>query len=46
MWEPFASNSFYYIEMRTFEKNCKFSNKNDLLSAYGDFKKILCGIYD
>ena len=34
----FSSNSFYFIEMRTF--NYKFSNKNDLLSStWRDFKK-------
>ena len=32
--------------MRTFEKNCKFSNKNDLLSVWKDFKKNLYGIYN
>ena len=39
MREPFSSKLFYYIEMRTFEKNCKFSNKNDLLSAWKNLKQ-------
>jgi hypothetical protein len=41
MRKPFSSNSFYFIGMRSFVQNDKFSNKNDLPCAWRDFKKIL-----
>ena len=40
MRKPFSSNSFNFIEMRTFAKNYKFSNKNDILSSWKDFKEF------
>ena len=40
----FSSNSFYFIEMRTFAWNGKFSNKKDLKCAWRDFKKKFFGI--
>ena len=39
MRKPFLSNYSYFIERRIFAQNYKFSNKNDLLCAWRDFKK-------
>jgi hypothetical protein len=40
---PFSSNSFYFIERRTFVQDLKFSNKNNPLSTWMDSKKIFVG---
>ena len=34
----------YFIEKRIFAQNQKFSNKNDLLCAWRDFKENNCGV--
>ena len=41
----FSYNSFCLIEMSTSVQNCKFSNKNDLLSAWRDFPFFLWCIF-
>ena len=43
--KPFLENLFYFIERGIFASNCKFSNKNDLVCAWRDFKKDPCGVY-
>ena len=35
MWEPFSTNSFYFIEMRPFLQSCKFTSRIE------EFQKIL-----
>ena len=43
--KPFGENHFYFIERGIFASNCKFSNKNDLLCIWRDFKnKIVMDI--
>ena len=37
---PFSENLFYFIVKWTLAQNYKFSNKNDLLCTWRDFKKI------
>ena len=38
-------DTLYLTERRIFEPNDKFSNKNGNISAWRDFKKILCDVY-
>ena len=47
MWKPFCSNSYSTrIATRAFLQNYKYSNKDDLLFARRDFKKIFVGYTD
>ena len=40
IWNSYLRKpSFYFKEMKHFLQNCKFSNKNDHLSAWRDFTK-------
>ena len=41
MRKAFFRKYFYFIERRIFAPNDKFSNKNDHLPAWRDFKKII-----
>ena len=42
---PFYFYSFYFIERRTLLQSYQFSNKNDHLSAWRDFKKKIFVVY-
>ena len=44
MWKPFSSNSFYFIERKSFTENHKFSNKNNYLPAWRKIENILFAI--
>ena len=40
---PPCATLFFFLNKKA--QNCKFSDKNDLVCAWRDFKKILCGVY-
>ena len=44
MQEPVSSNAFCFIEIRSFQQNCTFSTKHDLIFTWRKFKKI-CMVY-
>ena len=39
---PFSDHPIYFMKRRILNLNYKFSNKNYLLCAWRDFKKIYC----
>ena len=41
---PFSIKLIYLIEWRNFDQKYKFSNKNDMVSAWRNFQKNSCGI--
>jgi hypothetical protein len=43
--KPFSDPVIYFIKERILDQNDKFSNKNDIVSAWRDFKNIFCGIW-
>ena len=44
MRQPFSIKWIHLIERRSFDQKYKFSNKNDMVSAWRNFQKKSCGI--